>query len=664
MTIRIPDPTDEIRNRGREMNTANPNQGMDAKELAEREDAAKAYAGESEKHFVDYARECVRESTQANADIRQMQAVCWEVYNELEPKSYSTKEFWQSRVVLPKPYQTVQFAAAAVKKAFSPTFLSITNSRSGQADEFWQKLMRDQLAISKAKFVQRFGDATVMAYAAGISMEIIPRWMPGQGLNFALVEPWKIHRDPDALSREPQSGIYWIHEEWLDYFTLQAGEKAGRYFDVARAKDMDESNTNDPFLSKEAIAERKGMLWQRSAYRTLINTREVCGMILGPKGDVLIPSGMYTVAGGRVIQLPVAVTGSRRWPGTAFTALPNLLRFGGRGLLEGVLTIWDALNEIMNLHLDALKWAVNPPKEINTDALVNPEDVIDTPGKKWLVQDTVNGQHAIRFIEGRSRTNDVLANEQFLDQNYQRGTFVSDAVQGLPGYRKDMTFRESAMNLDQAMGVFGLMGEALEEGAVDVSYAAVETVRRNIGYADLERIFKPEELEHYGIRPNEAAPAGVVGLPDFDGQCNISGMQALMRDNETMKVIREIVIPLSGQPGYSQYVKKYNVIKAIETRAKLNDEGVFVDEKEAEVLAKQERLMSSKEFAAAEALARLREALGITELIEKLQTIDAEDIRQGAEEIIQMEALYGRTGTADQPAQRFAGGNGDPANQG
>jgi hypothetical protein len=173
--------------------------------------------------------------------------------------------------------------------------------------------------------------------------------------------------------------------------------------------------------------------------------------------------------------------------------------------------------------IDALKWAVNPPKEINVDGLVDPMDTEDIPGKKWLVHDTMNGQHVVRFVEGRSRTNDVLANQQFLDQNYQRAAFVTDAVQGLPGYRKDITFREAAMNLDQAMGVFGLMGESLEEGAVDIIHGSIDTIENNIGYANLEKIFTREELNEYGIKPNPEAPRDVTGIPAFEGKCHVSG---------------------------------------------------------------------------------------------------------------------------------------------
>ena len=75
-----------------------PNKMMDEKELADREEAAKAYAGENEQHFVDYAEDCKNQSRKSSEDIRSAQAACWSMYNEEEPSSYAQKEEWQAKM--------------------------------------------------------------------------------------------------------------------------------------------------------------------------------------------------------------------------------------------------------------------------------------------------------------------------------------------------------------------------------------------------------------------------------------------------------------------------------------------------------------------------------------------------------------------------------------
>ena len=637
MPIALPDVTDELKNRKRAMDTQDV-YSMDDKERKEREAAAAAYLGEDEKHFVDYITDCRKQSVKGYEPVRKVQYNCWNVYKENEPFSYKDKEEWQARTIIPKPFQTVQYGHAAVKKAFSPNFLSIKNAKNKNAAEFWRKIMDRQLNAQHGKFITKFADATTMALATGVSMEIIPRWIPGKGLEMALIEPWKIHRDPDAMSRDAQSGMYWIHEEWLDYFVLKRGESNGRYFDVNRVQDMETGDQDNPFLSKEAIAARKEMIWQRSKFRKMILTSEFWGIILDKKGDVLLPKGTYTMAGGRIIQKPQAPTYKKmRWPGISFSPLPDILKYGGRGLLEGIMTIWEAMNNMMCLHQDYMQWLVNPNTEINVDALVDPTDVEQWPGKDNLVKDTISGQQAIRIVQRRGRTNEVLANMQYYDQNYQRGSFVSDAVQGLPGYRKDITYREAAMNLDQALAIFGLMGENIEEGAIDTITAVADIIEANAGYNDYLECFTEEELAEFGVRPNKNDPRGVSGIPTLDGSFHVSGIQALLKDNETLTNIKQVIIPLADSPRFGKYIKPYKALKAIEIRTNLSDENVIVDDDEAAMIDLQEQLMQAEQMDAAKKLQRLQEAMGVTELIEKIKEIEDRDMAKMAGGILELE---------------------------
>lgn len=589
MPIQLIDPTIELKNRARMMNTLGRGDPFDDQELREREEAAEAYAGENEKHFVDYGNDCIKQSVDANKDVRELQNDCWNVYNENEPASYADKDSWMSRIIVPKPFSAVQYGASAVKKAFSPNYLTIKNPQNKQAAIFWEKVMEHQLNEQHASFMYAFVDATIMALAIGISLEVIPRFVPGRGLRFTLVEPWKIQRDPDAESRDPQSGMFWIHQEWLDYFVLKKGEQAGRYFDVARVKDVTE-NQDDIFMTKEAIRDRKEQIWDdRSKYRKMILTNEFWGIVLDPKGNLLLPRATYTFAGNRVIQYPkTSPYRTLRWPGIAFSPLPDLLKFGGRGLLEGALTIWEAMNNLMCLHHDYLQWVVNPPTEINVDGLQDPDDVEVFPGKKYITHDTPNGAQAVRVVQRRSRTSDIMANVQQYDQHFQRGTFVTDAVQGLPGYRKDMTFRESAMLMDQAMGVYGLMGQNIEDGAIKIITASQEIISQMAGYDTYKEIFTEEQLYEMGVSVSDEAENGLVGVPVMDGSFHVSGMQALMKENESLAAIKEIVLPLMDHPRMGKYIKPYETAKAIEERTNLMDEGLFVDEDKAKQIDAQE----------------------------------------------------------------------------
>jgi len=287
----------------------------------------------------------------------------------------------------------------------------------------------------------------------------------------------------------------------------------------------------------------------------------------------------------------------------------------------------------MNLHHDYLQWVVNPPVEINVDGLVDPNDVERWPGKEYLVRDTPNGQQVVRLEQRRSRTSDALANMQNYDQHFQRGSFVTDAVQGLPGYRKDMTFREAAMNLDQAMGVYGLMGENIENGAIFAIMAGQEIAERYARYEDYLELFAEEELLTMGIMPDPEAETGVSGVPDMDGSFHVSGIQALLRDNETMQAIKEVILPLATHPRFGPYINHpYRVLKSIEERVNLTDEGLIATEEEAAQIEQQQAQQAAQMQEAQARTQDLAEAEQVADVMNKVlpgmdrQTADGNDI--------------------------------------
>lgn len=591
MPIEITDPRLAIMDRIREIMTRPSTYLIDRQERLEREQAAEAYAGENAKHYCDFARDCMDTSRRATADKRRAQALLYDMYLEKEPTFYRDKEEWQSRIVVPKPYATVQFGMAAVKKAFQPRFLSVQNYVNKADAELWQKLMTAQLNEQHAKFRQVFTHATGMGLAIGDSLELIPRWVKGRGLVYSSIEPWKIDRDPDAITRDPWSGQYWIHSEWLDYSILKEKEKKGQYKDIDKTKDKADNSAANYGLTKEELAVKRGYIYQKSKFRRFVFCSEFYGNVLSPNGELLLPNGHYTVgAGMHVIKPPRMTRYDRiRWPGVGFSPLPDFLRFSGRGLLQSVKSLWEHMCNLMCLHADYQNWIVNPPIEVNVDGLVDPRDVEDWPGKKYLVKNTISGQQVVRTVDRRFITNDILANLQYDDQTFQRGTFITDAVQGLPGYRKDMTWRESQMLLEQALGVFVLMGENVEGGAVDTVTAGMECVRANIGIDELMEILGPEAKQYIDLE----SPTGTgIRLPKLDGSFHISGLSTITKETETLRHIAELIIPMAERPPWAKFMKPYSALRGIEERLNLKDEDLLVSPEEAQRIDEATRQMA------------------------------------------------------------------------
>ncbi|MDI6854405.1 MAG: hypothetical protein QME75_12470 [Deltaproteobacteria bacterium] len=602
----LPDPREEVRRRIIELENSLKPSEMDALELKEREEAAQAYAGENEKHFADYCEECIKDSVRAMEKVRRRQRELWDVYQEEAPPAFARKEKWQSRVVYPKPFMTVQAAKAIVRKAFEPQFLSIDNEQDEEAAAFWQKLMDLMLSPKFADFGNQFSDACEMGFATGQGMEMVPIWRTGRGLRYDLVEPAKIHRDPNALSRDPQSGLYWVHQEWQDYYLLKEQERKGLLQNVGdfspgnRGRAQDQEN-----LSREAVAEKKGHVWHVNRFRSFVLTSEFWGTVLSPRGEMLLPNATFTVAADRVIRPPRASRyPSLRWPGTGFSPLPHLLRFDGRSLLQGVKTLWEFMCSLLCLHNDNLNWKVNPPSEIDVSILVDPDDLDDYPGKQWLTRGALQGMQACRTIERRTDTGEILAYLNFGNQAYDEATLPS-VTRGLPGYRAEVTAREAAQNLDQAMTIFGQIGKNLERGALAAIVAGAETVAINITFAELALFLGADAAMKYA---DPSSPTG-LRLPQLTtGAFHVSGISALMQDWEVLRNIRDLILPLFT-PGsvFLPYLRPYMVLQALEKRLNLQDEGIVVDQQTAKSIDAAQQ-QQQEEAIEAERLAQQAEA--------------------------------------------------------
>jgi hypothetical protein len=598
----------------------NSAESMDPQELADREAAAQAYGRENEKHFVDYLTDCVQTSVNAMRNIRLEQRECWDVFNEEEPTSYARKEKWQARVTVPKPYSSCLFAQAIVQKAFDSEFLSIENKLNDVDAQFWEDLMKLQLSRSHADFPINITDASGMCFAIGQSMEMIPYWQPGSGLQFHLIPPWNIHRDPSSISRRPQSGSFWVHQEYQPYHALKQGMDDGIYMNLpvlGPGSKWGDPQAN-PDLTPEEIARRKDMIYQRSQYQTDVLTSEFWGLVLDSHGEVLLPKATFTVAADRVIRLPKASTfPTLRWPGTSFSILPHLLRYDGRSLLKGIKSLWYFMNNLMSLHADNLNWDVNPATEVDISSLVDQTDVDDWPGKRWLTHGSPNGQQVVRTVERRSKTGDILANMNFSDQRFQEGVMINKESMGLPGSRAEVTAREAAQNLNQNQTVVGLMGKNLENGALNIIGAASETVAINMTYTELVQLMGQEVADRYR---DDTAPTGLRLPPLNSGAFKVAGISALMRDQEVLSTVANLILPMFDQNKYGKifapYLKAYPAVRSIFKRAGLQDEGIEVNEATAQRI---DQAQQAEQEAAIQIQQRQQEADAAL-VVEKIQS--------------------------------------------
>jgi hypothetical protein len=631
----------------------------DPKEQAERKEAAAAYTEENSSHFVDYLRECVQTSVNAKTEIRALQDECWRVYMEEEPYNFAYKDDWQSKVTYPKPYRTVESAAAIIRKIFEMEFLSVEKKGDNDGAMFWRDLLLTLLGRSYAKFPTCFADATSLALAIGQSKEMIPYWIPYSarrpwGLRYSLIEPVNIHRDPDALPRQPHSGEYWIHQEYQDYHRLLAQQEAGRYFDVEKTKaSAGVSGRTSPESTQEEVARRKMQIYQKNKFVDSILTFEFWGTVVGPKGELLMDDARYTVAGDHIIEKPdFSPYPTLRWPGVGYSALPHPLRFDGRGLIQGIRSLWYLMCNLMSLHADHMNWSVNPMIEIDIYQLIDETDTDVYPGKNYFTHTTQHGQKVVRPVDFKSEVGDIMAILNFMDQRHQDGSLLDAKTMGLPGYRAEVTKGEAAQDLDQSMILVGAMGKNVEDGALDAIMAAAETIMISMTYDELVKIMGKEVAEKYKADIDDEHPMGLA-LPELtSGTFHVSGISGVMKDQEVLKHLMELKDVFESDV-FKPFTKPFGYLKAIEKRMYLEDENLFISKEDAEAI-NQKQQQGQEDAMGHDAATKEAEAAAAAANVDKTAGLAAKAHGEGDANQAQAELFKAQAG-AVQPGGEGAG---------
>lgn len=551
---------------------------MDSQELEERLEAATALADEDPDHLVDYCEACIEESKKATAEIRQLWDECWKAYqNKMD---YSEKEDWQSKVVLNKPFVAVKQAVAVIRRAMMTSDFFSTDG-VGWEDKGIAEVVKRTLSFwldpQRADFPVKFTDATEMGFVTGQSMEIVPTWQDeAGGLKINLIEPWKIFRDPDANPRDPWSGLYWIHQEWVDKWVLEEGERNGIFQNTENLKE-DSDNRADA----EQVQRRRDQYWSRSKYRKSVLVSEFWGTLLDKQGKLLLPSTTYTVAGGELIRRPRDIPFAKmRWPGVSYSPLSHLLRFEGRGIIEGVLTLWWMINNMWSLHIDNMNWVINKVREIDSSLLKYPGDLDIYPGKVFEKKPGTGGVPAITEIGVSSQTTDVLANLQYMNQEYDNATFVNQFVAGLPGTRSNITKGEVEIKTQQSLGVFDSIGADIESGGVKALWSVLETIALNWTKNSKPNIMEvlsgfPEAVV-FSEMPIELRREFLRNLPDV----KLTGISAKLKEAEMLQALFAMMSKAEN-PKWGIYVKPYKLFKRIIDIIGFKDADFVLTEEEA-----------------------------------------------------------------------------------
>lgn len=421
--------------------------------------------GLTDEQIVDQIRRLRQESIDRNRRMMATALTCWEQYrNEMD---FSDKASWESRVTLAKAHAAVKHATANMlrlltqsqqwvqvedieelngQQSFAP-FVEKGVLKLADLAEF-KEVLRDSLEYS---FATLFG-------AIKVIWQHNPYWYTsveqGEGglqtrsqqilagqLGLYSLDPWKVHFGPRTKGGSKRTDFI-IEDSDADISDLMAMGGFENLQDFV-SRDHKPSSKDDP-----SEMQRRGQMENanESRVRRRIELWDYWGDIIDPMTQEVVAREMHVLIGNgeKVIKFGPNPLWDKKPPYILFSPLIVAGRFPGSGILEMNIEVKKAIDRIAQMWETKLHFDTIPMYEVETAALENPEELATGvyPGKVFRKK---MGQGANQIIRpllhqpmGPDSFNTVIA----FDKEYQRGTFVSESVQGLIDAKGETTATE------------------------------------------------------------------------------------------------------------------------------------------------------------------------------------------------------------------------------
>ncbi|KKN13113.1 hypothetical protein LCGC14_1009660 [marine sediment metagenome] len=534
---------------------------------------------------IDYILQLKKEANDATFDRRLAANELWTLYQNKQ--NYSKKKDWQSKIFVPKIFMSVEQATAIVKRAImSPRRLFKVNLVNPD-DDVAKDAMKDvdrtlKRHLKESNFATSYAETMKEAFLVGFG---VPKVLWEGGLKFVNVPTSKHFRDPDWQSGSFEPPKYDIEEKEMDLSELKdmakrINDDAGRsVFNMTEINKIKEDQRDIEHETEERV--RRGLSQHNKTDKRVI-IKEFWGTIVDKKTNKVKKKQLRVVANDKWMirsqnnpfdhQLPPYI------PVVPIT-YPHRGAWGV-SLVEPIVRMQYAYNNIMNLGIDNLNFSVNKIFEYQPSALVNPKSLTQLYPGKLVAKHT--SAPAIQEVRTSGLGQDSFFVLDLLQSEMQKGTAITEFLLGTAG--KSKTATEAELKTAQAQGLFDTIARDLETNSLS------PLIQMSF---DLLIQFKviPEELR---------------GRYKFD----VGGLSLLLvRREQTERVERILGLALQSQTVasmtnirelYSKYLNLLNLedVLAEDNQGPNADQQQLIDQDAAEQAKKQVASMSDEEILA------------------------------------------------------------------
>jgi hypothetical protein len=536
---------------------------------------------------ITYISQLRDEAEKATRERRLAADELWTLYQNRQ--DYTGKKDWQSKVFVPKVFMSVEQATAIVKRAvMSPRRLfklNVINPDDEEAKEAMSDVDRVlKRHLKDSNFASSYAETIKEAFLVGLG---IPKVLWEGGLRFVNVPTSKTYIDPDFQSGSFEPPKFIIEEKEMDLGELKDMAKrinaeAGR--NVFNMKEINRIKEDQRDVANQQMEERvrKG-LSDHNKTNKRVKILEFWGTLIDKESNEVTKNQLRVIANDKyIIRTQSNPFDHQKAPYLPVTPIIYPHRGAwGVSLVEPVVKMQYAYNNIVNLGIDNLNFSVNKVFEYQPSNLVNPRSLTQLyPGK--LVAKHTPGQ-AVTEIRTSGIGQDSFLVLDLLQSEIQKGTAITEFLLGTSG--KSKTATEAELKTAQAQGLF-------------------DTIARDIETNSLSPLIEMsfELLVQFGAIPQE-----LRGRYKFD----VGGLSLLLvKREQTERVTQVLGLALQSQTIaamtnirelYSMYLNLLNLedVLADEGQGPNADQQTLINQQAQEQAQKQVAGMSDEEVLAA-----------------------------------------------------------------
>ena len=448
--------------------------------------------------YVKSYKTKIRQNRKTKEDIW---TECWRLYRGIE--DWSDKEEWQSKIVVPKSFNSIEQATSVIKRflmssdhvfSYDPVNPDdlITGVRAEQFTDLVKYFLED------ANYIDEFALGLKSGFITGVGV-----WKLWWGYKPRLVTQIQRGMDPQTgqpmnqvVQQEVQEGklfiraidpynFFWLpgsrFNEWvgtiedikMPRWELMELAQQGVFGPdgVEKVKKLGTNTTDTDAGQKrqmERFQERPNGDEGPNEDTNSVRLTEFYGPLVLKDG---VQKNYHCLIANDTVVLKAQENPfwHRKPPYVAFSPLTLPFRTEGVGLVEMVRQVDKAINKLSNLSVDTLLYRLLPVFEVNPEVYENPEDFETglVPGKIFRRKQQYSSMLGIKPMEFQDVSQGAMAVQGQLDRSHQEGSLISEIQQAIPRFRGYQSATEIDAKQENIQSFFSAMAADIERQALD-----------------------------------------------------------------------------------------------------------------------------------------------------------------------------------------------------